>query len=202
MRDAVIESIEKHQDEFGLRLARPKIELLADFFELIQEHNEILHLVAPTHPEEFAVRHILESLTLLEFLPENAGIADIGPGAGFPSVPCLLVRDDLNGVLIESKPRKAGFLEKVSTKFGLEDRVQILCRQFEETTKPGVQFVACRALDKFPKKLPKLIRWSKGSTLLLLSGAELGEELEKLEIVFNRRLTPGSERRYLYLIEN
>jgi 16S rRNA (guanine527-N7)-methyltransferase len=105
------------------------------------------------------VRHILESLTLLEFLPRNAKFADVGTGAGLPSIPCLIAREDLRGVLIESKLKKAVFLEEVLSKCALQKRTTIINRQFEEISKPFVSFVTCRALDKFTQKLPKLLRW-------------------------------------------
>ena len=63
---------------------------LADYYELVQANNPLLHLVAPSSPEEFAVRHVLESLALLKFLPERAKFADVGAGAGLPSIPCLI----------------------------------------------------------------------------------------------------------------
>jgi 16S rRNA (guanine527-N7)-methyltransferase len=202
MRTDFIAAINKHQTEFGLNLAAVRIELLADFYELIKTHNEFLHLVAPVSAEEFAVRHILESLTLLEFLPEEATFADIGAGAGLPSVPCLLVRQDLQGVLIESKLKKARFLEDVLAKFGLENRGQIFSRQFEETENPGVSYVTCRALDKFTKKLPKILRWSKGCRILLFGGHNLGEELDKLNVRFEQKLMPESEKRFLFIAQN
>src|SRR5688572_25488451 len=132
MRIDFIEAVKTHQAEFGLELADSKIEALADFYEIILEHTEILHLVAPSSTEEFVIRHILESLALLEFLPENARFADIGAGAGLPSIPCLIVREDLSGVLIESKLKKAKFLEEALAKCGLENRVAIENKQFEE----------------------------------------------------------------------
>jgi 16S rRNA (guanine527-N7)-methyltransferase len=202
MRESFIESIKKHQAEFGLTLPDPKIEILADFYELIQEHNEILHLVAPASTEEFVIRHILESLTLLEFLPEHATFADIGTGAGLPSVPCLIVREDLRGFLIESKLKKAKFLEKVLAKCGLEDRAKILDRQFEELETPDVSYVTIRALDKFTKKLPKILKWSKGQKLLFFGGNNLGEELERSGIEFEQKLMPESEKRYLFIAQN
>src|SRR5215218_5716571 len=107
MPEKFIETIENLQSEFGLNLAKDKIERLAVFYELVRKHNPILHLVAPAPEEEFAVRHILESLTLLEFLPAKSSFADVGAGAGLPSIPCLLAREDLRGVLIESKLKKA-----------------------------------------------------------------------------------------------
>ncbi|HEX6124148.1 MAG TPA: RsmG family class I SAM-dependent methyltransferase, partial [Pyrinomonadaceae bacterium] len=102
MRDEFVAAVKSHQPAFGLALDDATIERLADYYELVQQHNPILHLVAPCTPEEFATRHILESLTILEFIPMDERFADIGPGGGLPSIPCLIVRNDLEGVLIES----------------------------------------------------------------------------------------------------
>ena len=158
--------------------------------------------VAPCSAEEFAVRHILESLTVLEFLPENARFADVGTGAGIPAIPCLLVRQDLRGVLIESKLKKAGFLRETLQKLNLEDRAEIINRQFEEIEKPGVSYVLCRALDKFTKKLPKLLKWSGRSNLLFFGGNSLRDELEKNGLKFEERLLPMSEKRFLFIAKN
>lgn len=199
MRTDFFNSIRKYQSEFDLNLPDDKIEILADYYELIQEHNEILHLVAPASTEEFVIRHILESLTLLEFLPKNARFADIGTGAGLPSIPCLIVRDDLYGFLIESKMKKAFFLEEALKNFGLEMRAKILNRQFEELETPDVSFVTCRALDKFTKKLPKILRWAKGNKILFFGGDSLGEEFEKANVDFEKRLIPMSKKRFLFI---
>jgi len=198
MSEKFVETIQKFQSDFGLKLEKSQIEKLADYYELVQKHNPLLHLVAPASAEEFAVRHILESLTLLEFLSRNAKFADIGTGAGLPSIPCLIVREDLRGVLIESKLKKAGFLEEVLSKCALKNRTTIINRQFEEISKPAVSFVTCRALDKFTQKLPKLLRWSKGANLLFFGGNSLRDELKKNRVKFKEKLMPQSEQRYLF----
>lgn len=202
MRKEFIKAINKYQNAFGLNLKEEKINLLADYYELIQKHNEILHLVAPCLPEEFAVRHILESLTVLEFLPKNTRFADVGTGAGLPSIPCLLIREDLQGVLIESKLKKANFLQEVLTKYQLKDRAKIINRQFEEIEKPDVSYVLCRALDKFTQKLPKFLKWSAHNSLLFFGGNNLREELDKLKINYAENLMPLSDQRYLFYIKN
>jgi 16S rRNA (guanine(527)-N(7))-methyltransferase RsmG len=155
MRKEFIEAIENHQAAFGLNLAEEKILALAGYYEIIQKHNEILHLVAPAAAEEFATRHVLESLTALEFLPKNAKFADVGAGAGLPSIPCLIAREDLSGFLIESKLKKAKFLEEALSSCNLKARAEILNRQFEELQKPSAAYVLCRALDKFTQKLQR-----------------------------------------------
>lgn len=199
MKENFVGAILKNQKVFGLNLVDSQIEKVAEYYEIVQKNNEILHLVAPCTEEEFAMRHILESLTLLEFLPENTKFADVGTGAGLPSIPCLLVREDLQGFLIESKLKKAVFLQEVVEKCDLTDRVSIINRQFEEISKPAVSYVTCRALDKFTQKLPKIIKWSKGANLLFFGGNSLREELIKNRVKFTEKLMPLSEQRFLFI---
>lgn len=199
MRNDFTAAIKKHQAAFDLNLSEEKIAALADYYEFIEKHNAILHLVAPSTTEEFAIRHILESLALLEFLPKNARFADVGAGAGLPSIPCLLAREDLRGILIESKPKKANFLEEVLEKFNLSNRAQIINKQFEEAVRPDVSFVTCRALDKFTGKLPRLLKWPGKADLLFFGGNNLREALQKQRIEFKEKLLPLSEQRFLFI---
>jgi 16S rRNA (guanine527-N7)-methyltransferase len=198
MNEEFISAITANQTAFDLDLPDEKIERLADFYDLVQEHNPILHLVGPCSPEEFAIRHILESLTLLEYLRKNARFADIGAGAGLPSIPCLICRDDLSAVLIESKEKKTKFLEIAIHKLGIGERVEIVNKQFEEVKEKDFSYVTCRALDKFTEKLPRLIKWARGSKLLLFGGPALEAELRKQRLGPKRKLMPLSEQRYLF----
>jgi 16S rRNA (guanine(527)-N(7))-methyltransferase RsmG len=198
MNNEFTEAIKTHQKAFGLNLSDEKINELNRYYELVQKNNELLHLVAPCSAEEFAVRHILESLTALEFLPKDIDFADIGTGAGLPSIPCLIVREDLRGVLIESKAKKVGFLHEVLAICELEDRAYVINRQFEEIPKPNVSYILCRALDKFTQKLPKILRWSQDCNFLFFAGNAIREELEYLRVLFNEKLMPLSEQRFLF----
>jgi len=202
LRQQFTDALKDNQKFFDVPLSEEKINVLADYYELVQKHNDILHLVAPVPPETFAVRHVLESLFAEKFLPKNALFADIGAGAGLPSLPCLIARKDLRGFLIESKLKKANFLREILTECKLEDRAEILNRQFEELEKPDVDFVTCRALDKFIEKLPRILKWSKGCGLLFFGGNKLGENLEKRGVKFERKLIPLSEQRFLFIAKN
>lgn len=202
MRNDFINALKENQSKFGLNISDERISNLADYYEIVEKHNEILHLVAPCSPEEFAVRHILESLTVLEFVNKNSSFADVGTGAGLPSIPCLIAREDLRGVLIESKLKKAAFLREAVEKLDLENRAEIVNRQFEEIEKPNVSYVLCRAIDKFTKKLPKLAKWSKRSTMLFFGGNSLRDELDKSKLNYTSKLMPLSEQRYLFVIKN
>jgi len=195
------EAIRTNQNAFGVEVAEEKIERLADYYRLVQEINPILHLVAPCSAEEFAIRHILESLMLLEYLPEAAKFADVGTGAGLPSIPCLIVREDLFAFLIESKQKKIGFLKPALQTMLLSPRARVIHRQFDEVKEDDFSFVTCRALDKFTEKLPRIVKWSGMRKKILFGGPALEEALNSLKLGFQKRLIPMSERRYIFIVE-
>jgi 16S rRNA (guanine(527)-N(7))-methyltransferase RsmG len=193
------DTIKKQQSLFGITLSDEKIGLLERYYEVVLKHNEILHLVAPCSAEEFATRHVLESLTLLKFLPKNAIFADIGTGAGLPGIPCLIARDDLKAYLIESKVKKSAFLTEAAEVCGITERARIVNQQFEEFERPRISYLTCRALDKFTQKFPDLLNWSKGAKLLLFGGNSLREEFYRHNIKYREILMPLSEQRYLFV---
>jgi 16S rRNA (guanine527-N7)-methyltransferase len=179
---------------FGVELSPDALARLATYYSLLTRWNERLHLVAPCAPEEFALRHVLESLILLEHQPAGATIADGGSGGGLPALPCLIVRPDLQATLIESSQKKTVFLREALS--AVDRKATIIARRFEEIEAPKVSFVTSRALDQFVRKVRVLVDWAPhGSTLLLFGGEELRKELKTSDAF----LIPGSERRYLFV---
>ncbi|MEQ1763321.1 MAG: RsmG family class I SAM-dependent methyltransferase [Pyrinomonadaceae bacterium] len=201
-REEFVSATGAHQAAYGLDLGANVVERLADHFELVIENNPLLHLTGPSTPEEFAIRHVLESLTMLEFLPEGSRFADIGSGAGFPTIPCLIAREDLKAVLIESKEKKANFLKAAVEKLELNPRATVVARQFAELQRPNVTHVTCRALDRFAQHLPRLVKWSGSKTLLFFGGLALRDAIKLQKLTFEERLMPMSEQRYLFIVKN
>ena len=194
--DRFEQSLVSNMGSFGLDLPAETITRLGEYYSLLTRWNDRLHLVAPCSPEEFAVRHVLESLMLLQHLPQNALVADVGSGGGLPIIPCLIARPDLEATLIESSQKKAVFLREASKQLN----ATIIARAFEHIPAPPVSFVTCRALDQFMQKLPALLDWApRGCTSLLFGGETLGEQLNKIGVSFEQFLIPQSEKRYLFL---
>ncbi|HYK21831.1 MAG TPA: RsmG family class I SAM-dependent methyltransferase [Pyrinomonadaceae bacterium] len=194
--DRFEQSLVTNMGSFNLDLPAETVARLGDYYSLLTGWNDRLHLVAPCEPEEFAVRHVLESLLLLKYLPFDAHVADIGSGGGLPIIPCLIARADLEAILIESSQKKAVFLREVISQFKL--RATVVAQPFEQVEPPPVSFVTCRALDRFSQKLPALIHWAPtGSALLLFGGEALGEQLG---VRFEKHLIPLSDRRFLFIL--
>ena len=176
---------------YDLDLSEETLTQLGNYYSLLTRWNDRLHLVAPCGPEEFATRHVLESLLLLKHLPPNAKIADVGSGGGLPIIPCLIARADLEATLIESSQKKAVFLrEALKT---VKRKATIIARPFEEIEAPEVSCVSCRALDQFTDKVAALIAWApRGATLLLFGGKDL--------VKAKKILIPTSQKRFLHIL--
>lgn len=199
MTDKFLKAIAENEGAFGLNLKPETIDRMAAYYDLVMEHNPLVHLVAPCSPAEFATRHVLESLTLLKHLPDGAAFADVGSGAGLPAIPCLIARDDLKCRLIESKEKKAEFLSAAVELLGLSERGEVVGKQFSEADAGEAEFVTCRALDRFAEHLRRLIKWSGGRSLLLFAGEQMGQLLNESGVDADSELMPLSERRYLYI---
>jgi 16S rRNA (guanine527-N7)-methyltransferase len=194
------ESVKGNAQEFRIELHADQIERLTDYYSLVMKWNERLHLVAPCSPEEFAIRHVLESLLLLRHLPVGASIVDVGSGAGLPTIPCLLVRDDLKATLIESSQKKGVFLREALRAVKPAGRAQLTVARFEDSSSPGADFVTCRALDRFEGTLPDLVEWAPlNATFLLFAGHSIRKRIESLFSNVQVELIPQSEQRFLII---
>ena len=70
--------------------------------------------------------HLFDSLLGLPLLPRvrsgSVRLLDLGSGGGFPAIPLMIMRPGLEGTLVESTRKKAGFLDEVLGRLGLSGR--------------------------------------------------------------------------------
>lgn len=195
-------TLESEASLYGVMLAPVALDALEKYFELLDVWNARVHLVAPCSPQEFATRHVLESLLLLKHLPNDARIAEVGAGAGLPIIPCLLVRPDLRAVLIEASQKKAVFLREALSRSGIANRATVVAERFESGPAPEVGFVTCRALERFEEMLPHLLSWAPAqATLLLFGGKRLERRIESLGVTSSAELMPRSQARFLFVVK-
>ncbi|HKR59585.1 MAG TPA: RsmG family class I SAM-dependent methyltransferase [Pyrinomonadaceae bacterium] len=187
---------------YDVKLSPNDLLQLTVYYQLINTWNPRLHLVAPCSAEEFAQRHILESLVLLRYLPDSASVVDVGSGAGLPIIPCLIVRDDISALLIEAAKRKAVFLREALKAIGRTSSAKVIAERFETVATPAAQFITSRALDRFGAMLPKLVEWAPHRcTMLLFGGPDLEKTLATLRLPHSRIHIPNSEKRFLFVVE-
>ena len=94
---------------------------LSFFAELLKEYNKICNLTSITDDEGIYYKHFLDSVYPQYLFDEGAFVAEIGSGAGFPSIPLKICRNDLRFTLIESTGKKCDFLRLAKEKLGFSD---------------------------------------------------------------------------------
>lgn len=195
------ETLESEAAEYGVVLSIEALGGLSRYFELLNIWNTRVHLVAPCSPQEFATRHILESLLLLKYLPTDASVAEVGAGGGLPIVPCLILRPDIRAVLVEAAQKKAVFLREALKETATAARATVIADRFENVAGPPVGFVTCRALERFEEMLPHLLEWAPAqATLLLFGGKRLEGRIESLGFASTAELIPKSKARFLFVV--
>ena len=194
-------ALERRAREFAMELSAETILALDEYYALLSHWNDRVHLVAPCEPEEFATRHVLESLLLLRFLPPGTSFVDVGSGAGLPAIPCLIARPDLTATMFESSQKKSVFLREAINHLGIGNRATVIAKRFEDTKAPDVPFVTCRALDQFMTQFSKLIVWAPtSSTFLFFGGDTLRQQLQSQQAHYVEFLIPFSEKRFVFVV--
>ena len=123
--------------------------LFERYFTLLTEYNARFNLTAITEETEVYEKHFLDSILAEEFFPVNARVLEVGSGAGFPSLPLKIVRDDLKFTLVESTGKKCEFLKVAVRELGLSN-VTVLNGRAEDFAQNALyreQFDVCCARD-------------------------------------------------------
>ena len=101
--------------DFGVSLD----DMALDRFELLEQRlvrwNNHINLTAITEPDEIVIKHFVDSLSIFSAvdLPRGASVIDVGCGAGFPGLPLLIARPDLDLTFLDSVGKKLSFIKEV-----------------------------------------------------------------------------------------
>ena len=112
--------------KFSLELTKKQLSQFEIFYKFVVEWNQKINLTAITSEKDFAVKHILDSLSLWDDdkFSSTKKIIDIGTGAGFPGIPLKIFKPELEIVLLDSLSKRVEFLKKVIAELNLKN---IIC---------------------------------------------------------------------------
>ncbi|HSQ60621.1 MAG TPA: RsmG family class I SAM-dependent methyltransferase [Acidobacteriota bacterium] len=109
------------------------ISKLDEYALLLYERIPTLALIGKGDRASIYTRHILDSLnSLSQFQDAPEECLDIGSGGGLPGIPLAIAWPSSRVLLLESRERKAAFLERAVRQLGLGRRVRVLCERLEE----------------------------------------------------------------------
>jgi len=110
-----------------------KYYLLAD---ILTETNKVMNITAITAMDGIIVKHIADSLALLNFTSsDDRTVADVGCGGGFPTLPCAIAASyrfpSLTFTGFDSTKKKVDYVNGCAEKLGLTN-VSAVCGRAEE----------------------------------------------------------------------
>lgn len=152
----------------------------------LRDENDRQNLVSRGTLTSMWQRHVADSAQLLDFCPAPGGPwLDLGSGAGFPGLVIAAMRPDWPIVLVESRRKRAEWLDRMCEALGLAYcRVEGRRLEFVEPFEAGV--ISARAFAPLPRLLDLAERFSTSSTLWLLPKGRSAEQ-ELAEIPHKRR---------------
>ncbi len=156
-------------------------ERLRRFVALVLEEADRQNLISASSREHIWARHIVDSAQLLALAQEGVreGLwVDLGTGAGFPGLVIACLREAPIR-LIEVRPLRVAFLERVATELGLS-HVEVNGAKVERVLLPAAAAViSARAYAPLDKLLAGAHHLSDENTVWLLPKGRKGEmELE------------------------
>lgn len=162
-------------------------ELLLRFMKLVLEKNKLFNLTAIENENEFVIKHIADSLSLIKFLQNGDGklvrAIDIGSGFGVPGIPVKIAKPSMSLVLNDSNKKKCNFMSEAKDHLGLSG-IEVVCQRAEELGKKvefreSFDFAFARAVDKLNVLCEYAIPLLKiGGAFLAQKGFECEDELE------------------------
>ena len=101
------------------------------FYKLTQrmlEENEKYNLTAIKEPKKIILNHYADCAAPLAKIKKGASIIDVGCGAGFPTLPFAILRDDLKITAMDATAKRVAYVEESAKLLGLNNVTAVTMR--------------------------------------------------------------------------
>lgn len=208
-----IEFIISEFQKCNIELSQDKADKLLKLYEFLVEYNKNVNLTAITDFEEVVVKHFIDSVLPFSMIDikENSSFIDVGTGAGFPSIPLMIVRPDLKGTLLEALNKRCVFLKKACELTGIDAKViHGRAEDYAKEKREAFDFATARAVAAMPVLCEYCIPYVKtGGRFIALKSINEDETLcekavkvlgGKIAEIKDYTITNGDNRR-LFIID-
>lgn len=111
--------------EAGIELSVENAGLMDEMIVFLQAYCQKVNLTAIRDREGIIEKHLIDSVLPLTFmdLPGDPLCLDIGTGAGFPAVPMMILRRDLEFTLLDAQRKRTDYLTQLVDRLGLKAEI-------------------------------------------------------------------------------
>src|SRR3990170_8792646 len=170
--------------DMGINLREEQVLLFSHYYREITVWNEKINLLSRSSSGDILLKNIIDSLTLLPFLPRNKStLLDMGSGGGFPGIPLKIACDTMKVSLLESARKKASFLMHLIRTLKLPEITVIHGRaenlQTNESYRNNFDVVISKAAFKLPEfLLLGACCLAPSGILIAMKGENVSEEVD------------------------
>ena len=181
-----IDELQTAAEKFSIALNAEQLKQFDTFYRLVVEWNNKINLTAITEPRDFAVKHIIDSISIWndkKFLNVKT-VIDVGTGAGFPAIPLKIYRPHIKITLLDSLAKRINFLKAVGEELGFSDITFLHSRAEDAAHNPKLRETFDLAVSRAVAKLNILSEYclpfvKVGGCFAALKGSSVEEELQE-----------------------
>ena len=161
---------------------QPLCDRLGQYLWELLDVNTRINLTAIKDPAEAALKHIADSLTVTQFVPENAKVIDVGTGGGLPAIPLALARKDVRVCALDGTGKKIAFIRDTIEKMGIANAGAINGRTEElshtREFREAFDCATARALARLNVLLELCLPFVKvGGVFISMKGPQAADEI-------------------------
>ncbi|ULL13008.1 16S rRNA (guanine(527)-N(7))-methyltransferase RsmG [Paenibacillus sp. H1-7] len=172
--------------EKGIHLSDRQLDQFETYYKELVEWNEKMNLTGITEREQVYIKHFYDSLSVAFFvnMEEKKMVADIGSGAGFPSIPLKIAFPHLHVTIVDSLNKRIQFLNHLCTQLQVSD-VNCLHGRAEDVARNKAHrdqydLVTARAVARLTVLNEFCLPFVKvQGHFLAMKGSEVEEELQE-----------------------
>lgn len=168
----------------GFQLTPEQLTKFQIYHELLLEWNQKINLVSRQDTERIIPYHFIDSLLVVNEIPKDSAVCDLGSGAGLPGIPLKIMRDDIKLYLIESIQKKASFLDLVVERLNLA-KVAVFPERAENITDIKCDLVLIRLIGRIKKVVLIVIPFlNPAGKIIFYKSETVAEEITEANKIF------------------
>lgn len=178
--------VKEGAEALNIPVNEKQIEQLAIHAAELLKWNRRMNITAITDPFEMAIKHYVDSMAPVRYIPHEAALLDIGSGGGFPGLVLKILMPSLRVILIDASRKKVSFLKHVIRTLKLE-RIEahhtrgehLPDERYAEKEFDVIISRAFAALDTFAAMALPLLKHD--GMIIAMKGKEADQEMEALK---------------------
>jgi 16S rRNA (guanine527-N7)-methyltransferase len=170
--------------ELGVSLSGQQLESLNLLGEELKKWSRKINITAITDDDGIAVKHFVDSLSLLKVVQGAGRLLDIGSGAGFPCIPVKIALPDLEVVSVDAVVKKISFQKQAVRLLNLEQftATHVRAETLAGTYPEYFDWVVSRAFSDIPSFVAMALPLLKSEgRIVAMKGRNAAEEVAAAE---------------------